>query len=76
MSWHRVLYRLWIALSAVWVVAIIVTHCVSNASNQYLRIEFGPAGYVLFVAAYAIGPPAVIYAIAWTVAWILTGFRR
>ena len=33
-------------------------------------------GYELFVAAYAIGPPAVTYAMGWTVAWLFTGFRR
>jgi hypothetical protein len=76
MNWHRVLRRLWVALSALWVVAIVVTHCMTNASNQYLRAEFGPVGYVLFIAAYAIGPPAVIFSMGWTVAWILAGFRR
>jgi hypothetical protein len=58
------------------VVAIVVTHCVTNVSNQNLRAEFSPSGYVLFVAGYAIGPPAVIYAMGWTMAWILTVFRR
>jgi hypothetical protein len=76
MNWHRVFHRLWLAQSALWVVAIVVTHCVTNGSNQTLRAEFGPSGYVLFVAAYAIGPPAVIYAMGWTMAWVLTVFRR
>ena len=76
MNWHPVFHRLWVAQSALWVVAIVVTHCVTSVSNQNLRAEFGPAGYVLLVAAYAIGPPAVIYAMGGTVAWTFTGFRR
>jgi hypothetical protein len=75
MNWRRVMYRLWAALSVIWAVTMVVAHSVSNASTQHLRAEFGPAGYLLFVAAYAFGPPAVIYATVPTVSWIITGFK-
>jgi hypothetical protein len=76
MNLSRVLRRLWVALSAIWAVAIILSHSVINGSTQYLRAEFGPAGYVLFVAGYVIGPPAIIYVVGWTATWIIAGFKR
>jgi hypothetical protein len=75
-NWRRGFHRLWISFSIIWVVA---STSALIADYEHISANFGDnSGLTLFliVASYVIGPPVVIYAIGWTIAWIGRGFTR
>ena len=64
MDWKRGLFRLWIALSVIWMIAAIL----------HLH-HGGEAWWVMYVAAVA-APPILVFSLYFVAVWVIRGFRH
>jgi hypothetical protein len=79
MNWRRGIFRLWLAASAIWIVAITAIAYQAGA----FTLPPPPAGFVLdnqledvrLFPVWALGPPLVLGLAMLVIGWIFAGFR-
>ena len=68
MDWRRGLFRLWVAASVIWVVAV-VTLSLPATLGEDLHDWFG-------LGAFVVLPPVLLLMLGRTLSWVLSGFRQ
>lgn len=71
-NWRRGFFRVWVAMSALWV--IFLTLFVLVTMSDLTAISFYPD--VLAIGAWMIAVPAAIYVLGRGLGWVIGGFIR
>ena len=87
MNWRRGMFRLWLVLSAIWIVATVLLNGPIKACFEVRRalgrgnpfdcfVEEAISGLTIETMLLALGPVIMTFIIGLILAWIIKGFAR